>query len=332
METGAELFRFRFNEPARAAKFSVGEQLAAVSTDPFMNSVSTIRIFNIEADPADQSDEEVIRLTGPRGRITRVHWVDENRGLLSASEDGCVRRWDVETGKCVAEAKLHEKQIGDMQMSGDGTHFITASTDRTAKLVDTQAGVGVGVERGGGRREGLALACNSTCTSGRRQVHQSATAGAPAGDGSALGAKLQLPGRRLAGDAGLGAAALKPHHLQTFEQLKVYKSAAPINSAALSPIFDHVLIGGGQVGAFTLQPGREPRPCYAPWPPAACLRCRMAPSELASPATLAVIAVWLYAAFRMGGAWLSGQRARCGPCCWAGRRRGDDDRGQGGLL
>jgi translation initiation factor 3 subunit I len=138
MESGAELFRFRFNEPARAARFSVGEKLAAVSTDPFMNSVSTIRIFNIAADPADQSDEEVVRLTGPRGRITRVHWVDDNRVLLSASEDGFVRRWDVETGKCLAEAKLHEKQIGDMQMSVDGTHFITASTDRTSKLVDTQ--------------------------------------------------------------------------------------------------------------------------------------------------------------------------------------------------
>ena len=39
MRTGEELFRFRFNEPARASKFSVGEKLAALSTDPFMNSV-----------------------------------------------------------------------------------------------------------------------------------------------------------------------------------------------------------------------------------------------------------------------------------------------------
>lgn len=173
METGDMLFRFQFNEPARAAKFSVGERLAAVSTDPFMNSVSAIRIFSIADSPAEQSEEEVMRLTGPRGRITRVHWVDDNRTLLSSSEDGIVRRWDVESGKCVAEAQLHEKQISDMQMSADGTHLITASTDRTAKLVDTQ----------------------------------------------------------------------------TFEVLKEYKSAAPINSAALSPIFDHVLIGGGQDAA-----------------------------------------------------------------------------------
>lgn len=173
MEDGSELFRFRFNEPARACRFSVGEKLAAVSTDPFMNSVSTIRLFNIAANPAEQSDEEILRLTGPRGRITRLHWSDQNRVLLSSSEDGMVRRWDVETGKCLAEKQLHEKQVMDMQMSTDGTHFITASTDRTAKLVDTQS----------------------------------------------------------------------------LEVLKEYKSAAPINSAAMSPIFDHVLIGGGQDAA-----------------------------------------------------------------------------------
>ncbi|PRW45076.1 Eukaryotic translation initiation factor 3 subunit I [Chlorella sorokiniana] len=176
MESGEELFRYRFNEPARACKFSVGERQAAISTDPFMNSVSAIRVFNIAEDPRDMQQtgpDEVIMLTGPRGRITRLHWVDNNRHLLSSSEDGMVRRWDVETGKVLQEAQLHEKQISDMQMSVDGTHFITASPDRTSKLVDTQS----------------------------------------------------------------------------FEVLKEYKSAAPINSAAISPIFDHVLIGGGQDAA-----------------------------------------------------------------------------------
>ena len=67
-----------------------------------------------------------------------------------------VRRWDVETGKCVAEAALHGKQVMDMQMSADGTHFITASSDRTSKLVDTQVGGG-----GGGLLVGWGCACCS---------------------------------------------------------------------------------------------------------------------------------------------------------------------------
>lgn len=51
---------------------------------------------DIAADPAEQSDEVVRFITGPRGRISRLEWLDDNRVLLSASEDGFVRRWDVE--------------------------------------------------------------------------------------------------------------------------------------------------------------------------------------------------------------------------------------------
>jgi translation initiation factor 3 subunit I len=170
MRSGVELFRFPFHEPARACRFSVGEQLAAVSTDPFMESKSAIRVLRLTADPADQTADEILKLSGPRGRITRLEFTDINRSLISASEDGCVRRWDVETGALLSERKIHDKQISDLQMSVDGTHFITASQDKSAKLVDTE----------------------------------------------------------------------------TFQVLKTYQSNVPVNSAALSPIFDHVLIGGGQ--------------------------------------------------------------------------------------
>lgn len=170
LQNGAELFRFKYHEPCRAVRYNVGETQAAISTDPFMSSVSSIRVVNMAANSGDQSDEVVQTLTGPRGRIARIEWTDLNRTLISASEDGVVRRWDVETGKCTAEAAIHEKHIMDLQMSPDGTHFVTASTDRTAKVVDTES----------------------------------------------------------------------------LEVLKTFKSTVPVNSAAISPLFDHVLIGGGQ--------------------------------------------------------------------------------------
>lgn len=173
VQTGSERFKFAFNEPCRAVRFATGERLAAISTDPFMNSVSAVHLVDIAEDLAEQSGEPVRTFTGPRGRIARVHFTDLNRTLLTASEDGFIRRWDVETGKMLLEAPLHEKHIMDMQLSPDGTHFITASIDRTSKLVDTQS----------------------------------------------------------------------------LEVLKTYRSAVPVNSAAISPIYDHVLIGGGQDAA-----------------------------------------------------------------------------------
>ncbi len=44
----------------------------------------------------------------------------------------------LQTGKVKEEAKLHEKEIRDMQLYKDGTHMVTASVDKLVKLVDTQ--------------------------------------------------------------------------------------------------------------------------------------------------------------------------------------------------
>ena len=43
----------------------------------------------------------------------------------------------LQTGKEVESKQLHKDIIQDLQMSVDGTHFITASTDMTSKLIDT---------------------------------------------------------------------------------------------------------------------------------------------------------------------------------------------------
>ena len=44
----------------------------------------------------------------------------------------------VQTGKITAENRIHDLDIKDMRFSRDGTHFITASGDRTSKIVDAQ--------------------------------------------------------------------------------------------------------------------------------------------------------------------------------------------------
>lgn len=43
----------------------------------------------------------------------------------------------MQTGKMVEENKIHDATISDLQMYVDGTHFVTASNDRSAKLVDS---------------------------------------------------------------------------------------------------------------------------------------------------------------------------------------------------
>ncbi|DBA93000.1 hypothetical protein WJX79_006086 [Trebouxia sp. C0005] len=136
--SGKDLFTFKSQEPCRAVAFSVGDRMAAYTTDQFMGQPSQIHLVNIADDLSEQNDDVIKSLSGPKGRITRIAWTDLNRTLISAGEDGFVRRWDVETGKITAENRIHDADIKDMQLSKDGTHFITASGDRTSKLVDSQ--------------------------------------------------------------------------------------------------------------------------------------------------------------------------------------------------
>ena len=96
METGTCTFTFEYKEPCRAVAFALGEQLAAFSTDYFMQSDSCIRFVRIAEDVEDQEKEEVLTITGGQKRFTRVVFTDLNRKLLSSGEDGFVKMWDTE--------------------------------------------------------------------------------------------------------------------------------------------------------------------------------------------------------------------------------------------
>ena len=96
VETGNCLHTFKFQAPCRAVSFSIDEQIAALSTDPFMAQEPVINLVRIAQDSADQSSEVIQQLTGFQKRITRVEFTDLNAVLVTAGEDGFVRRWDVE--------------------------------------------------------------------------------------------------------------------------------------------------------------------------------------------------------------------------------------------
>ncbi len=71
----------------------------------------------IAEDPADQDTTILQSLKGPTGRIQRVEWTDLNRTLISAGEDGIVRRWDVEVRlqpamPCVVKLDHHHVFVG----------------------------------------------------------------------------------------------------------------------------------------------------------------------------------------------------------------------------
>ncbi|KAL3582352.1 hypothetical protein D5086_016684 [Populus alba] len=173
VQTGAQLYTFSFNSPARSVDFSVGDKLAVITTDPFMGVTSAINVKRIADDPSQQSGESELTITGPAGRINRAVWGPLNRTIISAGEDCVVRIWDSETGKLLKESEPevgHKKPISSLTKSADGSHFLTGSLDKSAKLWDSR----------------------------------------------------------------------------TLTLIKNYTTERPVNAVAMSPLLDHVVLGGGQ--------------------------------------------------------------------------------------
>lgn len=142
VKSGKQLFTFNFDSPARSVDFSVGEKLAVITTDPFMGLTSAIHIKHIAANPEDQVAESKLVIKGPQGRINRAVWGPLNKTIISAGEDAVVRIWDAETGQLLQENDKevgHKKPITSLAKSTDGSHFLTGSLDKSAKLWDIRS-------------------------------------------------------------------------------------------------------------------------------------------------------------------------------------------------
>ncbi|CAA6661752.1 unnamed protein product [Spirodela intermedia] len=149
VQTGTQLYSFNFDSPVRAVDFSVGDKFAVITTDPFMEHSSSIQVKTIAEDISEQTSESVLTIRGPQGRINRA------------------------TGKVLKESDKeigHAKPITSLSKSADGSHFITGSSDKSARLWD----------------------------------------------------------------------------IRTLTLLKTYVTERPVNACAISPLLDHVVIGGGQ--------------------------------------------------------------------------------------
>ncbi|KAG9456886.1 hypothetical protein H6P81_001394 [Aristolochia fimbriata] len=173
VQTGAQLYSFNFDSPARSVDFSIGDKLAVITTDPFMELPSAIHVKRISRDPSEQTGESVLVIKGPQGRINRAVWGPLNTTIISGGEDAVLRIWDAETGKLLKEtdkATGHQKTITSLSKSSDGSHFLSGSLDKSAKLWD----------------------------------------------------------------------------IRTLTVVKTYVTERPVNAVAISPLLDHVVLGGGQ--------------------------------------------------------------------------------------
>lgn len=170
-ETGKETATIKCNSSVRTANFSYSGNQAAYSTDSSNKQVSNLVIIDVRCvDASTSTAEPILRIPFPQSKITAALWANLDQSIITGHENGTISLYDLRNAKELNSVRDHTANINDMQMSKDGTMFVTASKDTSAKLFDSDS-----------------LMC-----------------------------------------------------------LKTYKTERPVNSAAISPIYDHVILGGGQ--------------------------------------------------------------------------------------
>lgn len=173
VETGKQIHRYAHGSTVRSVGWAMGDKMFLTVTDTSFGGTPTIYIYNApEGNEVTEDIQAPIRTmpSSDSGLITTAVWAQMNLNIISASEDGCIRVWDTDSGAVTSTIQAHKKQIQSIALSWDQTMLITASSDQSASLYD----------------------------------------------------------------------------VRTMKHLKTYKSDRPINAAAISPIYNQIILGGGQ--------------------------------------------------------------------------------------
>jgi translation initiation factor 3 subunit I len=130
-----------FNTAVKRVEFNEdGSQLLAV-TEKRMGFLGTIVVLDIKLDvDAEQSDERALVITCEDSKATVAGWSYMSKYIIAGHEDGSMSQYDGKSGELLYNTQIHEPDmpITDLQWSPDRTYCITASKDKTAKIVSAR--------------------------------------------------------------------------------------------------------------------------------------------------------------------------------------------------
>ncbi|KAK2759789.1 translation initiation factor eIF3 subunit [Arachnomyces sp. PD_36] len=146
VKTGECVKVWDFPTAVKRVEFSPdGTQVLAV-TEKRMGYLGTIVVYDVRygdgegGNLTDQADEPSLKITCEESKATVAGWSYLAKYIIAGHEDGSVSQYDSKTGEQVENVQAHEfdYQIKDLQFSADRTYFITASTDKSAKIISSR--------------------------------------------------------------------------------------------------------------------------------------------------------------------------------------------------
>jgi translation initiation factor 3 subunit I len=141
VQTGRELFSWKYRVPVRSVSFSSSQDRFLSVTDNVLSNPATIYIHRLltDGDPRDQVDDPLSSFICGKFKVTKAVWGPADRHIYAVGDSARVQIWDPAVGKVVHEIDDHEKAINDIEFSSDGAFFLTASSDFTARLYDSRS-------------------------------------------------------------------------------------------------------------------------------------------------------------------------------------------------
>jgi len=171
VETGTSVACIPCKSSARTVGYSFSGNQAAYSTDRAMGHICEMFVIDVRQQDSNVTENDAtLKIPVSQSKVTSMIWGNMDETIITGHENGQITLWDLRTGREVNSVNDHQGNINDLQLSKDGTMFVSSSKDTTAKLFDSES-----------------LMC-----------------------------------------------------------LKTYKTERPVNSAAISPLLEHVVLGGGQ--------------------------------------------------------------------------------------
>ncbi|EKD13871.1 uncharacterized protein L3040_005513 [Drepanopeziza brunnea f. sp. 'multigermtubi'] len=144
IRTSKCLKTWNFNTAIKRVEFNEdGSKLLAV-TEERMGHLGTIVVLDIKLDvEAEQSDEKSLVITCDESKATVAGWSYMSKYIIAGHWDGSVSQYDAKSGEQLFNSQVHalaqgeeDTHVTDLQWSSDRTYCITASKDKTAKLIN----------------------------------------------------------------------------------------------------------------------------------------------------------------------------------------------------
>lgn len=147
VQTGQCLYVWEFPTAAKCVAFNSDGTQILIITEERMGHRGALRVFNINRDPATWTKQEddprrTITFSGSKATVAAFDFFDQH--IITGHENGKVALYphdkDGETG-IDAELELqhvqaHSEPITDLQLSWDGSYFMTSSKDKSSHLID----------------------------------------------------------------------------------------------------------------------------------------------------------------------------------------------------